>query len=530
MRKAPGVCAAFASMLLPLIPLFYLYNRNAEYISGAQVLVVGAAMALISLVGYLLFRWISKSSLAGVLSCLGAWVAFYAQSALYDAVVENGRLLRVKAWILVCAAAALVLIVLMIVIFRKKQSPAFCVMALVFTGVLFVMNGIPAVTNALAARQATDVAPIKTEYTVSQDSPSPNVYWLHLDGMLGFEVFERYYGDDQAEFKAALTARGFTLNEDALLESNHTTKIAVPSLMCPSYYDEILAPLLVDHETALQKGNYDYVDKNQLQYARLKNETRTAFEQKGYTTQNIGGLNVYYPPVCQRQYVTGDSRGGYLLGVDEAFTSRYLEVIEAGELSNLLTKLPSPTFFNLVARLSARGLTPFAFTRTPLTNTGDFAEIPVPREKFMLQAVADAAGAPGPHFTFIFDLAAHHPFTHNADGSLHGGDPTDIRNYEAQHRYACKVLLLAVDAILEKDPDAVIVLQADHGLHGQSRTQIEAAFGAGAEIPIWNQVMSGLRVPEAYRTDDLAYAIADPRNISRYLVNTFVGGNYEYIG
>ncbi len=53
MQKQGKVLAPFLCAILPLIPLAYLYTRNAEYLSAVQVGVVGAAMAAVSLVGYL---------------------------------------------------------------------------------------------------------------------------------------------------------------------------------------------------------------------------------------------------------------------------------------------------------------------------------------------------------------------------------------------------------------------------------------------------------------------------------------------
>jgi hypothetical protein len=80
-----------------------------------------------------------------------------------------------------------------------------------------------------------------------------------------------------------------------------------------------------------------------------------------------------------------------------------------------------------------------------------------------------------------------------------------------------------------REQTAVIVLQGDHGLHGNSEAEITDTFGKDAVAPIWNQVMSALRVPEKYQNGDETYALENPLNMSRYLVNAFVGRNYRYI-
>ncbi len=109
--------------------------------------------------------------------------------------------------------------------------------------------------------------------------------------------------------------------------------------------------------------------------------------------------------------------------------------------------------------------------------------------------------------------------------------------YPAHHAFAVKALLKYVDMILEQDPDAVIVLQADHGLHGlamhigYSPEEAREMLNATPEEmeAIWNQTMSAVRLPAERDTPQTREILSDPRNISRYLINEYVGQNYEYI-
>lgn len=76
----------------------------------------------------------------------------------------------------------------------------------------------------------------------------------------------------------------------------------------------------------------------------------------------------------------------------------------------------------------------------------------------------------------------------------------------------------------------MIVLQADHGLHGTGEGLIKETFGEDAiAAELWNQVFSAVRVPEQYQNGEERYAYENPLNISRYLVNRFIGRNYEYL-
>ncbi len=77
----------------------------------------------------------------------------------------------------------------------------------------------------------------------------------------------------------------------------------------------------------------------------------------------------------------------------------------------------------------------------------------------------------------------------------------------------------------------MIVLQADHGLHMLTIDDFVKEFGCteAEALALWNQVMSAVRLPEGAMTPQIQQILSDPRNISRYLINEYVGRNYEYI-
>ncbi len=86
--------------------------------------------------------------------------------------------------------------------------------------------------------------------------------------------------------------------------------------------------------------------------------------------------------------------------------------------------------------------------------------------------------------------------------------------------------------ILEADPDAVILIQADHGIHNYGKIlfdpqlMIDHGYSLEDQLNLNQQVISAVRIPKKYGklTEPL-----DPLDISRYLVNHYVGQNYDYI-
>ena len=96
------------------------------------------------------------------------------------------------------------------------------------------------------------------------------------------------------------------------------------------------------------------------------------------------------------------------------------------------------------------------------------------------------------------------------------------------HAYSINIVLNAIDLILEQDPNAVIVIQSDHGLHIPDTQEFlqEQGFSDEELFLLINSTMSAVRIPEQY--GGLGEPL-DPRNISRELVNRFVGPNYQLL-
>lgn len=516
--------------LLPLGPLLFLYNQNAEYVSGGQVLLVGAMMIAVSLVGYGVLRGLFRSRASGALGCLCAWLVFFGYNQVYAFAVAGRKLLSPMTFIAAYACAGLLLIFLVALLARKLRFDKAPAALLLFAAALVAMNAVPAAKSMLLDRREAasfDAAALKREFYVDETSKTPNVYWIHLDGMLGFDAYERYFGDDQAELTQALAEMGFQINRGATLEAAHTTQLAVAQLMCPDFYDREMVPRMQTHEDAMALRGDLAFKKGPLQQARIYNELVLAFAQRGYFTQTLARHNIYFTPLVDRAYDTYPYAKASITryaGNEDQIVEQYLNSVKMDELATLLVEKVGSYF--------ARGM----LKRAPLEKRIDEAQL----KEILLQtggredtvnlvsALYDALDAPAPSLSVLHMVLPHYPFSFDAEGNAAGTDPNDILSYGPHHVYTGKVLLNMLRMILASDPDAVIALQADHGLHGQSAEEIAAAFGPDAVLPIWNGVFSALRVPETYQTGEEALALSDPLNLARYLVNAFVGENYQY--
>ncbi|MDD4096528.1 MAG: hypothetical protein PHP22_09845, partial [Oscillospiraceae bacterium] len=137
-----------------------------------------------------------------------------------------------------------------------------------------------------------------------------------------------------------------------------------------------------------------------------------------------------------------------------------------------------------------------------------------------------------PRFTLLMSLMFHYPYVFDANGNRPSSiSVADAKNYYGQHVFYSKVLVNVIDMILADDPDAVIILQADHAMNTHYDSELDESFGIGQydSVDLRSSMMSAIRVPEKYRNGEEVYALENPLNMSRYIVNRFVGRNYEYL-
>jgi phosphoglycerol transferase MdoB-like AlkP superfamily enzyme len=134
-----------------------------------------------------------------------------------------------------------------------------------------------------------------------------------------------------------------------------------------------------------------------------------------------------------------------------------------------------------------------------------------------------------PKFVFIHNLIFHVPFYYDENGIALDPVPDnmyDVANYLPQYKYAEKVLTKLIDIILQYDPDAVIVLQGDHGIHYDPTYWDDTGYTIKEINDMSFNVFSAVRIPEKYGHLDEPL---EPLNITRWLVNNYVGPNYEYV-
>ncbi|MBN1892266.1 MAG: hypothetical protein JW780_05740 [Clostridiales bacterium] len=535
-----------ASALIPAAVLLFFYNQNSIYVSFRPVLITAAFCALTTVLFWLFALWIIRNAFSVSLLCLILWFGIFFESLLHQEIITIfGRIFFFYIlWILLSIALSYVLR-------NIKAKSAFSFIFCAFISVFFIISLVTSAVTSVSTLYARD-ATIKTDFVVDvNEDDRPNIYWIHCDGMLSFETIEKYFGDHQDEFRDALNERGFLINETASVYACYQTTIAVPALMSPSFYDAYLSDYLRDRTTACERAISDPAQAL-LKDVRLQNETIGAFEAAGYTTNTVALMDQYFFPTTDRFYFPVDPNNNinFVFSIynnspfDFAQTSQLSKtqaekMIAAAETDAFLRAFFRPGFeLNAIGSFSENSVhtEPLDHILSDETLQGIFLDAEPARlqHSYFVNALAyilEETPETQPQFSVLMDLMFHYPYVFDENGnrpstiSVH-----DSRNYHGQHVFFSKVLINIIDMILDSDPDAVIVLQSDHGMNTHLDSELIDHFRQDPQpvCELRNSTMSAIRVPEKYRNGEEKYAMSNPLNISRYLVNNYVGENYEY--
>ncbi len=533
------VCLALA----PFTRLLQLYNANAASLLFLDVLVVAGLMSILLLAEYAVLRLALKNHFSALLLCVLTCAAFFLEPFLVRAAEQLSNAFHLnRIWpgfllfLLVFAGLAVFLFRL-----GKKLPKEANVFFTLLVAFVLVMNGAPAVSRALA--RGNEAQAWKDDFRVEAGTKSPNIYWFHMDGMLNNQTMERYFGVSAAPLEQALAQRGFASFPGATLMADHFTALAIPSLTCPAYYDQSLAAVLASAPPNQRPGIRFYETAPPgLSLAKTNNELLTAFSKKGYATRllalNTGDSyqapSTKYYAVAEHNTVSNVRATGYPYIAEEGDVARRTR---GNQLEHLLLLLLDEAH----AKQLARKLAPEASRQAPLTQLPSQEEIEAAllhNEKAMFYYSSlvkslydELQTASSPRLTLIHDMMTHCPYIFSKDGSFpYPNDEFDVRNYPTHHEYCFDVTMNLVDMVLAKDPSAIIVLIGDHGIHSAfCEKQLLELYGEQGRVDLWTNIFYAVRIPGEWDPQPDLAMLADPRNLSRYLVNTFVGPNYTYI-
>jgi len=526
-----------AACLLPNIFLFFLYKSNKALndIPFLQCLMLAAVLGACSVAVFTLFRIFAKGFEGALIGILLFWLSFWLFEQLFALCLKlstSFTRILLLACLIVCG-------ILVLLFFRQHRDVlhsnqrVFCALAAIVCG-LFAFNFLPALyDDFLSVSGAKKAYELRTEFIVDPSCPHPDIYWLHMDGMMGFDAVEKHFGDTQDGLKEEIKSRGFVLNKNAAVEGD-TTRLATPALTCPDYYDSYLRGL-IQEAGHLRKGRFswelyrlmarDGVRINEDIAPNL--ELLHAFIAGGYTEVTIANSTWFFVPV-DRYYRTNTSKYPYT-DSKNAFMSEPDDLMRLLFAATPLSMLEESItdYMQESSKALWHSIPAYDEIIQPLVQPKKSYR----RDTGLYRALIDSFTIQSPKLVYAQNHIAHTPFTLDEMGCFYEPTPENsfsVDLYLPQHRYAAKVMLNTIDMILEQNRDAVIVLQADHGIHMDEVHEDMRKKGYSDEdvIEINQSVISAVRIPASMGGLD---GPLDPLNITRLLVNRYVGENYALL-
>lgn len=384
--------------------------------------------------------------------------------------------------ILFCVLLAALLVLLL---WKKPKMKVGCLLVSIAFGTLILVSFITAgVTNLFGAAKAPAHKAMDSYEPQTLAGERPNVYFFLFDGYAGAENLQHYYDYDNSPFLNALEDRGFTVSTDSHNTESLLTVTLVPNLMNLNY-------VATDRMRAS--------DKNAMLV--MPNLFRT-FADNGYQINLVNHLNYFGPEGCNVLSHKQSRRtiSDYLLK-----NSLYAQSVTIKKwMNNLIQADYVATYTGPLFDAMDAGLSSWEHT------------------------------GPEPTFTMGYIQCPHAPTILDREGNL-------VENYEnvgwhwdrpelylGQLEFVSNYIVKLVDTILSHDPNALILLQSDHGCRQAVHfynMKIWDTYDAASE----NLFMQNILNCVYYRGETFDIAGKSGINTIRTVMNQVFGTNYDQI-
>ena len=502
--KKPLVLHPF---LFAIIPILFLYSHNMNELSIGELPLPLSLAAASSLLLWLLLALILRDRLRAALVASFFWIWFFSCGHLYslfEAAVElhgaEKPLFLVPYFALLPGGAAFLIL-------RRRDpgrlSSGLNIAALLLLGWHLFTFGAYESKRILADRRLRPPAAIEAAQK-TQARPSPDIYYIILDGYARADILKEIYHYDNSDFVSFLTQKGFHVARNS--QANYCqTMLSLASSLNLEYLDDVVASVGPDFQG--RQALMRMIRFNRLfDFLRKRGYRLVAFPS-GYGPTEMNFVEV-------QKFEVAD----------------FTQFQEA-----LLKTTPISFFFSPKPRTVTR--------RRSVVQRMKSAPLSEGRARRLLYTfdhLPDATQLKPPIFVFAHFVCPHPPFLFDRNGEKPGpkshfvdwGDGNHfpgtrdeyVRNYREQLLFVNDKMKRVVSQILAKSKEPpVIILQADHG--PGSRLDWDSAEKTYAKerltILLAYYLPGGEKLPTQ---DDLS-----PVNIFRLVLNHCFDANLEFL-
>ncbi|MBX7142876.1 MAG: LTA synthase family protein [Oligoflexia bacterium] len=482
------ICFCLYPSLICLYPIWRLYLVNQDRMSLAGLVVSAAALLLVSLLcqGVARIAFGAGSSASLITSFL--WLEFWSFSPL------TRYLYRSKYLAELAAAEDLVLILFLILsiavaslLWRFRGGLLAPLQQFMTLSVVCLYAFLLLAPPGLSGQNASDGEisfPALSPVILKKTSESlPDIYLIVLDAYGRSDELRRVLGYDNSSFIQGLQSNGFTVADRST--SNYAqTLLSLSSILNLDYLDEVLRNV-----PRKSKG------RAPLRALLRTNRVVSALQELGYKFVYFGS------GYAGTEMPQADIRGGLWYDPGEFGNL----VVSQSPIPALARHFPSSRLRYWQYGLHRKRLA------TVFQNLSELAQVAKP--KFVLAHVL----APHPPFVFSAagqDVNADRIFGFH-DGNQFRGSREDYRlGYMGQAQWVEAQVLQAVRNIAEHSPDAIIIVQGDHG----SGLRLNWRDGAKSDLRERMSILNAYRLPDSMRAQ--LYATITPVNSFRIILNS----------
>lgn len=480
-QRNQKIAAVLSFMVTILYPCLFMYFQNIEEGFFREI---GEAVGKFFLLAGVIFAvafLVLKNFINTVLYTEIAMLVLMNFNTILDGVNNIIPMMR-KAYFFVIIA---ILGLCLLGILRKKKAifePSL-IIGIVFA-ILIVINLIPAIP-AIMNKVSNQNVKISGEGITDKvfKGEKPNVYYLFFDEYAGFQCLERYYEYDNAEFEQFLQAEGVNISYTSRNTESLWTSTILPNLLNLSY---------VASDTEYSVDNFAKTEDALLYQL---------FSNNGYAINMINHTGQLYTKGCNvlHEGVGSENLSDYILE-----NSIWLEMEQVSSWVRLKLMHVDETDYGKILKETLQ----------------------------IMENCVEEINSKKPTLTVSYICAPHTYFALDEEGrriDYELGTNWIVKSvYLNQLKYVTKCIQNTIVNIKEADPNALIIVQSDHGARYPYWIK-ENHGGPDYDASIENEYMQNIINCVYYKGEKIDIEGLTGVNTIRMALNYVFGTDYEML-
>lgn len=512
------------SIFIPVSLLLSIMLKNvSKYLDYSQCLLLIILVISTLLISTVIANFIFRNvQFTGFLIALMA-IIFFSFTSIYNWSVSVFGIYS-KGLYLFFLGIIIVIFFFIDIVLKKKNWLSFITKGFnVFSIVFLIIGCSTLMTNIIYLNSKRIVFQNQSENQLvsAEGEKKPNIYYLIFDTMLDVDVAQHYFNVNAGSFTDDMKKMDFNIISNAGYESMHMTMSSLACLYNPDEYDNTIKDIMDEYAEIGYETNIDYVQTQVLNYGDnyslfFKNYTNPQFfnvmKSAGYTISGIGAYSMTPPSPLYDIYFAHD--------VTNNFDNDIFMIICAAT--------PIDTIWNYFFGCNAILPPQFGDANDPNISRvyGPYRD----QVNYFGKDILELAALEGdPKLALCHILMPHYPFIYYADGSTEiNTESFSISRYKEQYEFTLDYILQVMHDLIEADPNAIIIIQGDHGITENNLDMSSIALSKEEHRDIGTQVFLAVRIPSGPDSVGIKNNM-NALNIPRLIMNKYAGTQFDLV-